>query len=98
MTLKVALLAAAAVTGAAVAWLGGTGVFTAWGTWNGATVTLNYSPDGGTTWIACGTFTTLTANGGGLFNLPAGVQLQAAISGAGGSTSLSAVAQVLQGN
>lgn len=35
----------------------------AWGTWNGATVSFEVSPDGGTTWIAYSTSTNFTANG-----------------------------------
>jgi len=33
------------------------------GTWNGATITTQVSPDGGTTWVAAGSTTTFTANG-----------------------------------
>ncbi|KPJ66515.1 MAG: hypothetical protein AMJ43_07735 [Coxiella sp. DG_40] len=44
---------------------GGRSTFVAYGTWDGATVTLEMSPDGGTTWIAIGSDTTFTADGVG---------------------------------
>lgn len=58
---------------ASVPWLGGRGVFSAYGTFGGGTCALQQSPDGGTTWInvdATGnTFVTFTANGEGGFEL-----------------------------
>lgn len=87
----VTLLTTAAVTGAQVTWPGGAGVFAVSGTWNGATVTLQFvGPDG--TLVTAGTATTLTANGAGVFYLPRGL-IQATMSGAGGSTSLTATAK-----
>jgi hypothetical protein len=64
-----------AATGAAADWPGGKGVFTVYqGTFGGATVKLQWSPDDGTTWLdvdASGdTYTTMTAAGSGLFELP----------------------------
>ncbi len=57
----------------AIGWAGGPGVFSAWGTWGGATAKLQWSPDG-STWLdvdrSGDTFCTLTANGGGGFTLP----------------------------
>lgn len=58
------LLSNASATGAAVQWSGGLGVFTALGTFGGATVTLQYLGPDGVTWVAMGTDTTLTAAGG----------------------------------
>ena len=74
------LLENASATGSAVQWGGGTGVFTAAGTFGGATVTLQYLNADGATWSAMGSDTTLTAAGGGLFIYPPG-QLRASISG-----------------
>lgn len=71
------------------------GQFTAWGTWDGATVTLEFSPDDQSTWIAVGTDTTLTANGGAIFQLGR-YPLRATISNAGSDTELSAEVQSVQ--
>ena len=35
----------------------------AYGTWDGATTTVKFSPDGGTTWISYGTTGTFTSDG-----------------------------------
>ena len=59
-------------------WPGGLGLFTAEATWGGGTVSLQFKTVNGT-WIAVGTNTTLTANGGGGFILPAGTSIRAAI-------------------
>ena len=75
--------------GTAVQTEGGTMTFAAWGTWDGATVTLQYSPDGGTTWIPVGSDTTLTANGAANFRVAAGMQIRCVVSGVG-TTSVSA--------
>ena len=69
------LLSNASATGTAVTWKGGKGVFTLYSaTIGGATVTLQWSPDGGTTWLAVDqggtTFVTFTAVGAGAFELP----------------------------
>lgn len=74
------LLSNATSTGSAVQWGGGMGVFTATGTWAGATVTLQYLSPDGATYVAMGADTTLTANGGGAFLYPPGT-IRAAISG-----------------
>ena len=79
-------------SGDAVQLTGGVMTFAAWGTWDTATVTLEYSPDGGTTWIAVGSDTTLTADGVANFQLPAGTYIRATVSSVGGSTSVSAQA------
>lgn len=85
---RVELLNAAAATGSSDLWPGGWGAFIVWGTWNGATAKLQFSPDQGTTWIDVDG-ASLTVDGGGPFNLPP-LKHRVAISGAGGSTSLSA--------
>lgn len=74
------LLSNASATGAAVQWGGGMGVFTASGTWAGATVTLQYLSPNGSTYVAMGTDTTLSADGGGVFFYPPGL-IRAAVSG-----------------
>lgn len=59
----VALLSNASATGSAVAVSAGRYNWYAYGTWNGATAQLQWSPDAGTTWINVDG-ATLTANGG----------------------------------
>jgi hypothetical protein len=58
---------------ASIAWPGGRGVFSAWGTWGSGTLTLQQSPDDGTTWINVDrtgdTYVTFTGNGEGGFEL-----------------------------
>jgi len=87
MTLPLArtvLLNNASATGNAVDWGGGRGDFTAYGTFGGATVALQFSPDDGTTWInvdpSGSTYVTFTTAGVGGFELPKG-QIRAAITG-----------------
>ena len=65
---------------AVVAWLGGKGYFTASGTFGSGTVTMQYQVDG-TNWLTVGTDTTLTASGGGIFDIPA-ASIRAALTGA----------------
>jgi hypothetical protein len=74
------LLSNATATGSAAAWGGGQGVFAAVGTFSGATVSLQFLGPDGSTWVAAGSATTLTAAGAGVFVLPPG-QIRAAISG-----------------
>lgn len=71
--------------GTAAEWGGGQGLLSAWGTWDGATVTLQHSPDGGTTWINVpgGAF---TANDSALMSFPARKKLRAVVSGVGTSS------------
>jgi hypothetical protein len=88
------LLTNESVSGAQKIWPGGIGVFAVSGTWNGATVTLEFLGPDGTTMIVAGLATTLTVNGAGVFYLPRGI-IQAIITSAGGSTSLSATASPL---
>ena len=59
-------------------WPGGVGMFSAEATWGGGTVSLEFKTPNGT-WIAVGADTTLTANGGAGFLLPAGTAIRAAV-------------------
>lgn len=79
------LLENVAATGAAVDWPGGRGVFSVpAGTFSGATVKLQWSPDAGTTFMnvdgGSDVYVTLTAAGAGLFELPP-CQIKAVITG-----------------
>ena len=87
------LLDAAAATGDSVPWSVGKGQLTVQGTWDGATVTLEATEDGGTTWIPVGDDTTMTANGKANFEL-ASCTIRATVSSAG-TTSLTAWARRL---
>lgn len=77
-------------TDGAQGWSGGRAIVSAWGTWNGATVQISFTPDGTTFIDTSGA--TFTADGTAEVVFPAG-QLKATISSAGGSTSLSAKIQ-----
>lgn len=77
---KLTLLSNAAATGSAMVWPGGTGVFMAEAVWGGGSVSLEYKLPNGA-WVAAGPETTLTANGGGVFELPPG-EIRAAVSAA----------------
>jgi hypothetical protein len=61
MSGAVSLLANATVTGAGVTWPGGTGVFTAAGTFGGTIVALEVLGPDGATWLNAGSDGTLTA-------------------------------------
>jgi hypothetical protein len=69
-------------------WPSGKGTLRASGTFNGATVKLQASFDGGTTWIDAGADATFTAPGLANFSLGP-CKLRGVLSGAGGSTSIS---------
>ena len=73
-------------TSAAFDWQGGTGTFFAQGTFGTATVSLETSFDGGTTWIAVDdvSFTTAKATNFQLGN----VKIRARVAGSGGGTSV----------
>jgi len=58
-------------------WPGGEGVFDAIATWGGGSVSLEYLGADGSTWVAAGPYTTLTANGGGVFTLGEGTKIRA---------------------
>lgn len=85
---------------AAIKWDGGRGVFMAWGTWGGGTLTLQMSPDDGTTWVNVDrtgdTFCTLTANGQGGFELPK-CQLRVTLAGSTAASINSGVQSAKQG-
>lgn len=59
----------ASATGSACYWLGGKGSFIVHATFGGGTVKLQYLSADGTTWVDMGTETTLTADGGGNFEI-----------------------------
>jgi hypothetical protein len=82
---RIKLIDNAAVSGNAADWSGGRGTFSVpAGTFSGATVKLQWSPDDGTTWLdvdrSGDTYVTLTAAGGGLFDLPV-CKIKAVVSG-----------------
>lgn len=58
------------------------------GTWDTATMTLEISPDGGTTWVTTGQ--TLTANGVMTFNAPNCLPYRLTLSSVGAGTNLDA--------
>lgn len=70
----------AAASSPKIAWPGGMGVFSVVGTFNGATVKLQFVGPDGITLIDAGTATTLTAAGAGVFYLPP-CPIQATVSG-----------------
>lgn len=66
---------------AAIDWPGGRGELVGFGTWDTSTMTLQMSPDGGTTWITTGQ--ALTADGHKSFQLtPCKLRLNLASVGA----------------
>lgn len=89
----VTLLSAGAATGNQLLWPGGGGILKVVGTWNGATLALQDVGPDGTTLLSVGN-ASFTANGQIFFVLSRGL-IQATITGAGGSTSLTAVAYVV---
>ena len=64
-------------------------VVRAFGTFDGATVSLEVSDDKGTTWWEAGEFTTFTAPDAGRAYLPNRVLIRGSVSGSGGSTDVS---------
>jgi len=66
---------------------GADGVIALSGTWDGATIHVEMTPDGGTTWIdlAGASYTT---DGCRVFTLPARCQVRLVLSGAGAATVL----------
>jgi hypothetical protein len=70
-------------------WDGGEGQVIASGTWDSGKVSLEISPDSGTTWVSVGTDGELTADG--VFSFRANpCKVRLAVSSAGASTSLNA--------
>lgn len=74
------LLNNAIATGNAFLWPGGQGVFSAAGTFNGATVKLQFLGADNVTWVDAGAATTLTVAGAGVFILPP-CRIRAAVTG-----------------
>lgn len=66
----------------------GKGAVIAFGTWDTATMTLEFSPDG-TNWYAVGSDTTFTADGWSNFEMNGSVDLRATLSSVGENTDLS---------
>ncbi|HVO01489.1 MAG TPA: hypothetical protein VMT54_04770, partial [Candidatus Cybelea sp.] len=79
-TQSLTLISNGSATGPWTTWRGGSGTFEAVGTFNGGTVRLQKLGPDGTTPIDVGTDTTLTAAGGGNFQLPPS-QIRAAVTG-----------------
>ncbi len=75
------------------------GQLNVYGTFNGCTVTLQYSPDGGTTYIAAkdvfGANIAFTANGSIPIEAPLGELLRCNLADDGASTSITAVLKVI---
>lgn len=65
----------------------------AWGTWNGASLKFQFSPDG-TAWVdikdSLGNTVTVTADRGFTINVAYNEQIRGVLSSSGGSTSISA--------
>ncbi len=80
-------------------WVGGRGVFTAFGTFGSGTLKLQVSHDAGTTWIdvdrSGDTFVTFTTNGQGGFEL-GNCLLRTSLSGATAPTITAGVAPAYQ--
>lgn len=57
-------------------WPGGDGWFDAVATWGGGSASLEYLSADGSTWVAAGSNTTLTANGSGVFTIGEGVKIR----------------------
>lgn len=68
-----------------VDWQGGNGAFLLAGTVGGGTYTLQIQCPDGTTWLALGSNTTLTAAGTGGFSAPAG-RMRLTVTGAAGAS------------
>lgn len=74
-------------SGSAMDWPSGLGNVRCTGTFDGATVTLESSSDGGSTWLPVGADATFTEAGQANFSLGP-CKLRGTVSGAGGSTSV----------
>lgn len=78
--MKLELISNGTATGQGAYWPGGDGTFTVAGTFNSATVKLQYLGPDGATWLDAGVEATLTANGGCNFTLASG-QIRAQVTG-----------------
>lgn len=76
--------AGSSATGSTTIWCGGVGLFNAVGTFGGGTVSLQFRGADGSSWIVAGSTCQIVANGGALFELPAG-EIRAVISGSSGA-------------
>lgn len=63
----------------------------AYGTWDTATLKLEVSPDGGTTWMEYGTTATFTANGWAKVELNPGITIRGSVSSVDTETDLNLV-------
>lgn len=72
-----------------IEWHGGSGILHVAGTFDGATVKLQWSIDA-TTWVDAGSDTSFTASGGGVFTAGEGIYLRVNIANDGASTSVKA--------
>jgi hypothetical protein len=66
----ITLLSNGSATSSEKIWPGGVGVFMAHATFGGGSVKLQYKLPDGSTWTDAGADTSLTADGGGVFELP----------------------------
>ena len=66
--------------------------FSAWGTWDGATIKLQHSPDGGTRWIDSAdtnaSAVSFTNDGAAEIRIPYGQLIRANLASAGAATNL----------
>lgn len=67
----------------------GKGAVIAFGTWDTATATLEFSPDNEATWYTLSTDTTFTADGWSNFEMQGKVSLRASLSSVGAGTTIS---------
>jgi len=73
---------------AATDWSGGAGTFWVWGTFDGASISLEASPDG-SNWFVLGDAVSFTEKGVGAFQLGP-CRLRATLTGAGAATNVTA--------
>lgn len=78
--MKLELISNGTATGDAMQWPGGEGTFSVVGTFNGATIKLQYLGPDGSTWMDAGVDATLTAAGGCNFQLASGL-IRASVTG-----------------
>lgn len=73
-------------------WPGGIGQFSGFGTWDSASLKMQYSPDDGTTWIDCSGSLTLTDDGVANFELgPCDIRASLTVTGTSAITCWMAV-------
>ena len=69
----------------------GKGCVYAYGTFDTCTITLEFTPDSGTTWVAVGTDTTFTSAGYSNFEINGTTQIRGTVSSVGASTDVSLI-------